>query len=253
MLRLGKRPARKGAIGLAFKNYFDASEFPTPPLVFGKTGLIHDWQMFANDRVQNCVFAGAAHETMLWVAEAGGVPVSFSDGAVTSDYSAVTGYNARDPDTDQGTDMQQAAAYRQKVGILDARGKRHKVDSYVAIEPGEVEQLALATYLLGAVGVGIQFPDSAWDQFDHAEPWDVQPRSRIGGGHYIPCVGRNSQGNFLIVSWGRLQAVTPGFIERYMDEGVAYLSFEMLKDGKLSSRGFDAVTLKADLNKLRRG
>lgn len=252
MLALGKKPARKGAVSFAFETYFNAKEFPTPPVVFGKTSLVTEWGVLANDTKSDCVFAGAAHETMLWNAESGAKPgLSFSDECVLSDYSAVTGYDPNNPDSDQGTDMQQAAAYRQKIGIMDAGGARHRIDSYVAIKPGNVEQLALATYLFGAVGVGIQFPSNAFDQFDNAEPWRVVSGSELNGGHYVPCVGRNSHGNFLVVTWGRLHGVTPGFLARYMDEGISYLSAEMLKDN-LSRRGFDYETLKTDLHKLRK-
>lgn len=250
MLKLGKKAARKGAISLAFETYFNASEFPTPPLVFGKTSLIDEWKILANDRAGCCVWSGAAHETMLWNAESGAAPVAFHDVDVLSDYTVVTGYDPKNPDTDRGTDMQQAAAYRQRVGIVDAAGRRHKIDSYVALRAGNCEQLALATYLFGAVGVGIQFPKSAWEQFDNAEPWEVKPHSGLDGGHYIPCVGRNSHGNFIVVTWGRLQAVTPAFISRYCDEGVCYLSHEYLKNN-VSRRGFDYATLKADLANLK--
>ena len=243
-LRLGKKPARN-AMRLGFGTYFLADTLPHPPMRFGRVQLIRDWGMFANNRLGTCVWAGSIHETMLWNAETG-CSVSFTEQNAISDYSAVTGYNTSNPDSDQGTDMQEAAAYRQKTGILDAAGKRHKIDAYVSLEPGNIDQIALATYLMGAVGLGFKFPDTAMDQFDSAEPWVPLKGSTIEGGHYVPCIGRNSAGNFLIVSWGRLQAVTPAFIEEYMDEGVAYLSFERLKNS-VSPLGFDQATLTKDL------
>lgn len=257
MLCLGKKAARKGSIALAFETYFSAADLPTPPLVFGKTSLINEWGVLANDKHGCCVWSGAAHETMLWNAEAWEAatvaltPLGFSDQAVLTDYSAVTGFNPKDPDTDHGTDMQQAAAFRQKTGILDAKGQRHKIDSYVSLKAGNVEQVFLAAYLFGAVGVGIQFPKSAWEQFNQAMPWDPIPHSEMDGGHYTPCVGRNSHGNLLCITWGRLHAMTPAFLARYMDEGVAYLSSEMLRGGKFSRRGFDIDTLKVDLARLK--
>jgi hypothetical protein len=101
----------------------------------------------------------------------------------------------------------------------------------------------------GAVGVGIQFPRSAMQQFNAGQPWDVVPGSPSDGGHYVPCVGRNSHGNLLVVTWGRLHAMTPEFFQRYNDENCAYLSFEMLKDGK-SPEGFDQAALESDLRTL---
>lgn len=247
-LALGKRPARN-AVSFKFATYFDASSLPTPPLVFGRPHLVTDWGLFANDDIGDCVWAGAAHETMLWRAMAG-LTVQFTDKSVLADYSAVTGYSPRNADSDQGTDMQEAAAYRQKTGIADGTGARHKIAGYVALKPGNMDQLALAAFLFGAAGIGIELPSSAFDQFDRAEPFSVVDRSPIEGGHYLSIVGRNSHGDFLGVTWGRLQAISPDFLNRYMDEGIAYVSAEMLTNN-VSPRGMDYSTLQADLAALK--
>jgi hypothetical protein len=243
--KLGKRPARHGAVKFKFADYFNAEMLPPVPAIFGHYSLGCTWGMLANDRYGDCVWAGAAHETMVWNHEVGG-SVGFSDREVLADYSAVTGFDPTDPATDQGTDMTAAASYRRKTGVVDALGKRHQIDSYVALNPGDANQLALATYLFGAVGVGIRLPSSAEQQFDNSHPWTVFPGTNIVGGHYIPCIGRNSAGDFLIVTWGRLHAMTPEFYATYCDEVVAYVSLEPLKN-KLSPEGFDVNQLKADL------
>lgn len=252
-LALGKTPARH-AVSLKFETYFDAAKLPKVPLVFGKPWLVRQPGMLANDRVGDCVWAGAAHETMLWCAEAGS-PVSFVDANVLTDYSNVTGYNPSDPSTDQGTDMQMAASYRLKVGVGDALGARHKIDAYVALKPGNIAQVELAAYLFGAVGIGVQFPVSAFDQFDTGKPWSPTAAGPIEGGHYIPIVGRNSFGYFLCWTWGRLQAITPSWLYKYMDEGIGYLSLERMRGPMgvlgVSPQGFDAATLQADLKLLQ--
>src|SRR5215468_8854266 len=123
--KLGKKPARPGAVKFKLANYLVKLKLPTPPQVFGHEGLIGaNWGMLGNDQYGDCVWAGAAHETMLWNKEAARA-VSFSDKSVLSDYSAATGFDPNDPSTDQGTDMQAAASYRKKTGIRDAKGKRH--------------------------------------------------------------------------------------------------------------------------------
>ena len=58
--KLGKRPARPGAIKLKFGTFFDAKALPVPPKVFGHESIGKPWGMLANDQVSNCVFAGAA-------------------------------------------------------------------------------------------------------------------------------------------------------------------------------------------------
>jgi hypothetical protein len=248
--KLGKTPARPNAVGLKFGMFFNAEKLPTPPAKgFGHYGLGIglNWGMLANDKYSNCVFAGADHEHMVWTHRSGaGQPVAFNNETVLADYAAVTGFDPAKPNTDQGTDMVDAADYRRKVGVIDASGARHKIDSYVSLRAGDANQLALATYLMGATAIGLRFPESAEKQFDNSEPWDYVIGSPLCGGHYVPCVGKNSDGNFLIVTWGRLQAMTPAFLKNYCDEALAYVSLDPLKND-LSPEGFNADQLRRDL------
>jgi hypothetical protein len=249
--KLGKKPARPGAVTFKLARYLVKPELPTPPKVFGHHDLIDGkWGMLGNADYGDCVWAGAAHETMLWNGEASRT-VTFSDDAVLRDYAAVTGFRRNDPDTDQGTDVQMAASYRRKTGVLDAKGRRHKVAAYLALRPGDVDQLMLAMYLFSAVGIGIRFPESAMDQFNAGKPWDVVAGPQPREGHYIPGFGRDIKGNIVVVTWGRIQRMTPRFYKKYCDEAIAYVSEEMLvPPNDLSLEGLNIAQLKADLKAL---
>jgi hypothetical protein len=250
-LKLGKTKARPGAMSLKLSDYLKKSVIlPSVPKTFGHEGLVPaSWGMLGNDNYGDCVWAGAAHETMMWNAEAG-VKVAFTDTSVLSDYTAVTGFNPKKPNTDQGTDMVVAASYRRKTGVLDAAGKRHAVAAYLAIKPGDLNEHLIAAYLFGAVGIGIQFPNTAMDQFNAGKPWDVVAKSKIEGAHYIPLVARRT--NLEVVTWGKLQQMTTAFFQKYNDESVAYVSLESLKNNK-SPEGFDAAQLQADLAEVTKG
>jgi hypothetical protein len=248
-VKLGKRPARH-AINFRFSDVFDASKLPTPPAVFGHYRDVGSWGMLGNDKYGDCVWAGAAHEHILWTRTWGRKRSRFLTQNVLSDYAAVTGFNPKDENTDQGTDMKDAASYRRKTGIVDATGKRHPIDAYVALDVGNVEQVVLAMYLMGAAGIGFQFPASAMDQFNKKQPWTVPANPQIDGGHYVSGVGRNKAGNLLVVTWGRIQEMTPQFYQRFCDESVAYVSLEILNDKNLSPEGFDAEALRGMLAKL---
>ena len=248
--RLGKLPARKGAIKFKLGTFFAARNLPTPPAVFGHYGSVEKFYGLGNDKWGCCVFAGAAHETMIWSVAGGRPRARFTIKDVLSDYSAVTGFDPAKPETDAGTDMQIAASYRRKTGIIDATGKRHTIDAYVAPRVGDADELALAVYLTGAAGVGLMLPNSAMDQSDRSEPWSVVQRDGgIAGGHYVAAVGRRANGNFVVVTWGKLQEMTPEFYARYSDEGIAYVSLELIRD-KVSPEGFDADQLRAALANL---
>lgn len=247
--KLGKTKARPEAVTFKLKNFIDKSVLPKPPKTFGHEKFIdtYDWQMFANDEVGDCVLAGAAHETMLWNAEAGKT-VNFTDKGVLSDYSAITGYDPNDPNTDQGTDMSAAASYRRKTGVVDADGVRHKIVAYLAIEPGNLTELYQALYLFGAVGVGIEFPASAMDQINAGKAWSVVSRSPLEGGHYIAMVAKRTR--LECVTWGQIQPLTTGFYRKYNDESIAMISEEMLINRK-SPEGFDYDGLVKCLNALK--
>jgi hypothetical protein len=204
--------------------------------------------MLGNDQYGDCVWAGAAHETMLWNEEASHL-VTFTEASVLSDYSAVTGFKPSDPNTDKGTDMQVAASYRRKTGVLDGSNNRHAVAAYLAITPGNHEELQQAVYLFSAVGIGIEFPASAMAQFNAGKAWTVVSGAKIEGGHYIPALGYDSHYVY-VVTWGKLIQMSWGFFTKYCDEAIAYVSTEMLTGGK-SIEGFNAAQLEADLAQLK--
>lgn len=248
-MKLGKLPARPEAVKFKLSQFVDTNALPKPPKSFGHEAFVdHDgWGVLGNDNAGDCVFAGAAHETMLWCKEAG-VDTAFDDKAVLSDYSAVTGYVPGDDATDQGTDMQVAASYRRKTGIADATGKRHTIAAYLAITPGDIKQLYAAMYLFGAVGIGIRFPGSAMDQFNRRKPWSIVKGARVTGGHYVPLVAK--RGSLTCVTWGQTQKMTVPFYKEFCDEALAYVSLEALTDGR-SPEGFDAEALTKALNGLK--
>jgi hypothetical protein len=246
MFKLGKKPAVYNKKMLHFEHYIKRESLPLIPAQFGHENAVTSWGMLGNDTVGDCVFAGADHETMLWTVEEG-KPAHFTADNAISDYSAVTGYDSSNPRTDQGTNVQDAMDYRKSTGLIDAAGNRHKIGGYLALEPGNLRHVMEALYLFSAVAVGIEFPDSAMDQFNAMKPWAVVPGASVQGGHYVPLVA--NRGNLVVVTWGRLQQMTPQFYIKYADEAYAVLSLEFLKSGK-SPEGFNLEQLQADLASL---
>lgn len=251
--KLGKKPARPGAVKLRLSTYLDKSIIPAIPPAFGHQRKVADWGMLANDTVGDCAVAGAFHETMLWTAEGpAGKPITVTDQVVLETYSAVTGYDPSQTDadgnnpTDEGTDPVELADYRRATGITDADGNVHRIGAYLALDQGSVSQLGAAIFLFSAVGIGLQLPDSAQDQFRNGEAWSSVPGSTIEGGHYVTGVARDLDGNLGVITWGRFQWMTSAFYRRYNDESLVYLSEEFLTAG-LSPEGFDLAHLQADL------
>jgi hypothetical protein len=257
-LRMGKQSATYDRRDLKFRDFLVAERLPAPPARFGYGALFGDWGMLGNgpdDSVQpgfqgagDCVWAGADHETMLWNSEAGH-PVTFTGANAISDYSAVTGYVIGDDSTDQGTNVRTALGYRRSTGVVDGGGTRHTIGAYVSLEPGNWEELMQAAYVLLAVGIGIEFPSSAMDQFDNGQPWSVVPGAQVEGGHYVSVTGRRAPDDIGLITWGKRQGMTRSFYTKYCDEAWGIASEEELKNGK-NVRGFDYAGLQTALQQL---
>jgi len=256
MYRLGKKPARPVEDSTApFSNYFTVEpdlnvDVPTR---FGNLDIFNtlDWGVLGNNDVGDCVPAGFCHQIRMWRLLAYNEQIPFTDQSTEGVYSALTGWKADDPNTDTGCDVQDAAAYWRDTGVVDAAGAVHRIAGFVHVA-STVEMVAAAAFIFGSCGIGIQVPAYAMDQFTSGMPWSVaDPNAAIVGGHYVPVVGRNSSGNLLVVTWGRLQALTPEFFNSYCDEAYAFLSdADWLKLNR-SPRGFDADLLLRDLGLIK--
>jgi hypothetical protein len=232
---------------IKFSTYLTGAPLPKQPQFFGHESLYSDWGVLGNDLYGDCVFAGAAHETMLWN-KANGKDVQFTPDAVLSDYAAVTGFDKNNPASDQGTDMRQAFEYRRTTGIVDSKGVRHKLGAYLWLDPKNTDHLYKAIWLFGAVGAGIIFPDSAMQQFNTGKPWKPVKGAKDEGGHYIPLIANRKDG-IVCCTWGKAQIMTPAFWKAKGDSCAVLLSEEYLSAGK-SPEGFDLAALQADLKAL---
>jgi hypothetical protein len=250
--KLGKAPAEHRPTDFKFSAFAETIQLPKVPSRYGHGAAYPDWKVFGNNLYGDCVWAGAAHEHMLINKIVHGKDVLFDDKCVLGDYSAVTGFNASDPSTDNGTVVREALAYRRKVGIVDSKGVRHKIGAYVALDPKNWQHLQEATYIFGSVGIGFEFPASAMDQFHKKQPWDVVSGSKIEGGHYVPIVGSvHSADQATALTWGRRQPFTRAFYERYNDEAWVYITEEALDSKGKGLHGFDIQKLNTYLAALR--
>lgn len=203
-----------------------------PGRPFGHADLVSGQSlgMYGNDRFGDCVAAGAAHEHRI-SSVISGTPALFSDQDVLKAYAAMNGHRypiKAGGVNDQGTDMVTAASWRRKTGITDQTGKVHKIDAYVSIEAGNIEDMLVALYIFDQIGCGINFPGSAMDQFNAGKPWDVVKGASIEGGHYFPIVAGINDTESDGITWGAYQPFTDKFYEKYNDETLAYINLENL-------------------------
>ncbi len=249
-MKLGLNDPTPGAIQLRLATYLNFKQLPKPPTSFGHSALVHDWGALGNLTYGDCAIAGPCHQIMLWTAETGN-QAPFTDQAALANYSAITGFNPNDPDSDQGTNIDDMARYWRRHGLVDANNKPHPIVAYLDLNPGDLRELWLATWLFQSVGMGFALPDSALQQAQDGEIWDVVPGANIVGGHYVPNVGRPAAGLGLGVTWGKTQPFTARFYQTYNNQGIVALSRDMFIKGK-DVDGFDYQTLADDLKQVTR-
>ena len=250
--KFGKKPAKLNSKLFSASTYFNADNFPPVPTSFYQPTLVSSWGVMDNDKLSCCVFSAFGHDHKKFTTEAG-QPDTPTDAEVIQMYSEVTGYNPADPSTDGGTDMDQAAEYRRKTGIL-SNGKRFLADAYVGLHPGDCDELKTAAYFYGSVDIGISVEPYHMDQFNAGEPWDInewyeEEQSEQAEGHCVPIVYLKDNGNFVCITWGKEQEITPRFLQAKNDESYCFLDMSRLKDS-LSPEQFKYDDLKTDLAKL---
>ena len=184
---------------------------------------------YAYNGVGCCAWSGPGHETMTTDKNGGRTVAKFTCLNIANQYAEYLGLkSAQDlsASNDQGSQVRDVLQWRATKGLLDASGQTHKVGVYVALEPTNLQDLWEALWLFECVGIGINFPGSAMDQFNAGQIWSVVNGAQIEGGHYIPLVGHPVSSAWTCVTWGKRQMMTNQFIQTYCDEAWAYITPE---------------------------
>lgn len=247
-VKLGKAPKKEDHRNLKLSTYLKTAALPALPSSFSWTGKVSPWLMLANDRVGNCTIAGLLHLFMEWVADNGGSFVPTDQNAIDI-YSAVTGYNPADPNTDNGAAELDVLNYARKIGFLG-----HSLLAFASIEISVIAQIKYAIYLFGGAYIGVELPLSV----QGATSWEVPPSGTAGngavgswGGHAVIVVGYDdAKQEFTVITWGQPLQMSYAFFSAYCEEAYALLSADFASGAKPSPSGFDLTCLQNDLQSL---
>jgi hypothetical protein len=244
-LKRGMKRWSTNQIALKFSHYVNLPALPPVPKSFGhvKNDALPTpggWGMLGNDKYGDCTVAGIAHgQDVLDLATKKQIP-RFTDQNIIDQYLALSG------GVDSGLDPVAVADYWRSPGLADADGSRHMITAYTAID--NPNTAITAAYLFGFSGLGLSMPDNAEVQFDAGHTWDdITGDADPNEGHFVPLVGRNSKGDLMVVTWGRLQACSPAWIEKYFAGAIGYISQDYFLSTGLSPEGFNIAQLNADL------
>lgn len=256
-MRLGRKPNSGKPRVVLSTEHVDLSTY-TAPATLDRYSQVPaaSWGMDGNDQVGDCTCADVDHEIKADQVAAGNPEVVSTAAEVLAAYSAITGYDPSQtqPDgsnpTDQGAEMQDVRAYWQKTGFT-LGGQAHKILMFAEIAASNVNLLRWALDQLGAVGLGVNLPSTALDQFNAGQPWTVVPGASNEGGHAIAYLGYDADWDY-VLTWGQVQKVTHDWIAQYVEEAWVVLTEDFVNShsgddplgGTLYALGqqFEAIT-----------
>lgn len=247
-VKFGRLRTKRSRFALPLSNYLRTLSVPYPPVHAWERPI--EWGMLGNDSVGDCVIAGALHLIMGWKAVADNSRlVNFSTADALALYSAITGYDPNDPNTDRGTNMTDALNYWQQTGMMLSLGT-HKVAGYTSLDISNIELVKAATYIFGGAYIGFSVPNYIMN-VPAGGDWSEPPNAdtSIIGGHCVYCPGYGHNGT-RCVSWGSTYTFDWNFWAKYVEEAYAIVSGDWLTEAAKSPTGLDLSTLLADLKSL---
>lgn len=242
MQKLGLLPDVKDDRTLMMARYFTGDMPTIPPAYIYEPTLKNGWGMLLNDKRNDCTIAAPIHLEMVWGAYKG-IDVWPTDAQIISDYSAVSKYDPKTGENDNGARMLDVMKRWKNVGICG-----HKLDAFGAILPGEIDHVKAGIFLFGGLCGGLNLPTNARGQkmWSLSAAWSPIPRS--WGGHEVLFIGYDADG-LTCVTWGGLQKMSWAWFKVYIQHLFAGLSQEFMINGH-GANGFDFESLNNDLYKL---
>lgn len=199
-----------------------------------------------NQNIGDCTAAAVGHAYQIWTANAR-EEWTPTDGQVGKFYSATTGYDPKNPATDQGGIEIDVLSYLLRDGFCG----RH-IEGFAAINVADIENIKRAIDLFGGVYIGLGLPLSAQTQ----DVWDVPAGGATGqgapnswGGHAVFCPAYDA-GGLTCITWGALKRMTWAFWQAYADEAYAIVAGAWIKSGA-SPAGIKVSDLVADMAALK--
>jgi hypothetical protein len=181
------------------------------------------WGILGNDQYGDCAEAGILHLIQGQSSNTGN-PLSATTDQALALYTAVTGFNPNDPNTDQGTVLTDLLSYIHKNGVemIDSTGKTVTVEvvGFASLDISSIAQMRYAAYTFGGNYLGINCPQQCEDDTSN---WNFAPGLPIAGGHCIPQEGEGAAGG-KIISWGMVIPFSKGFLMGYLEEAYCLIT-----------------------------
>ncbi len=238
--RLGRKPKLFDRRTLRLASYL-RPELPAAPPSLDIAEGISAWGMLANDRYGDCTCAAAAHMEMVW-SRIAGQPKDFTDEQV------LDLYNRCNNGADDGANELFVLNEWRHNGLGGS-----KIYAFAEVPPADIALVRQAAYIFSGLYLGVALPVTAQAQIQAQQPWDVvangpSAQAWSWGGHAVSIIAYDDSG-LTCVTWGRLQRMTWGFWQQYVEEAWAIIpeDFEQLPVGQKIVGALDFNQLVSDL------
>lgn len=243
--RLGRKPADPTTPKLRLSALLTGTA-PSYPENIDWLSRVGHWPMYLNDRIGDCTCATAGHIIQALSTYGKNVTETITDNDVLDAYVAVSGYNPITGTNDDGAVVQKVLDHWRKNGIGG-----HKILAFASVDFKNNAELRQAIHIFGNVYLGINFPDTAMEQFHGGKPWDVVPGARIEGGHAINAGYYDVSDNmWKIVTWGKVQSMTQAFWDKYVEEAWVVVSPEWYDLAGKNPEGIDMAAMGDEFTKI---
>lgn len=207
---------------------------------------VSSWPMYLNDRLGDCTCATVGHLVQVFNRYGQNTDVRVSDSDVLRAYEAVSGYNPATGANDDGAVVQDVLSYWRKTGVGG-----HKILAFAQVDFKNADELRSAMNIFGNIYLGIDFPNTAMDQFDNDEPWDVVYGAHSEGGHAINAGYYDVSDNmWKVVTWGKVQPMTQAFFDKYVEEAWVVISQEWLDANGSNPDGIEMQALGDEFTRI---
>lgn len=182
-----------------------------PPASVDWYSRVSGWPMFMNDQLGDCTEAMVGHIIESVSLYGSGTQSTISSSDVLAAYERVSGYDPKDPSTDQGAVLQDVYGDWRKTGVGG-----HKALCFAQVDHEHDNELMTTVDQFGAVGLGIVVTQDMMDDFQAGKPWSRWTGEQLGG-HAVPIVGYD-RSYLYVVTWGKVQAMSWQCFDNVTDE-----------------------------------
>ncbi len=225
-------------------------QLPRVPIRHRVGGRLAEVPLFGNDEYGDCTRASQGHAVVTQERSSSQHEIPITTDQILEAYWRVSGGVG----VDNGAYELDALNDWRNIGIGRERdGSTHRIYAFAAVDWLDQAEVEWAHFVFGGLKVCAGLPLSAADQLHEGKDWTVTTGSRSNfgswGGHSMYSCGYDPMGLY-VWTWGRLQRMTWGWVNRYVDETYAVISEDYIRRGGKTPQGFNLDALDRYLKDL---